>query len=109
MPMAVLFDAKKRTAYFYLKGGIVFMRAAIISAVLERPYETQRPFNDIVSAHNDIIRGRMGIPFGNGTVALISLTVVAKLDRINSFTGKLGRIEGVTVKATIANENIIVE
>ncbi len=85
------------------------MRAAIISAVLEKPSETQRPFNDIVSEYNDIVRGRMGIPFKNSGVALISLTVVAELDRINSLTGKLGRIDGVTVKATVANENIQVE
>jgi len=84
-------------------------RAAIISAILENPQNNQRDFNNIVSEFNDIVRGRMGIPFGQGKIALISLTVVAELDRINSLTGRLGKLEGVTVKAAIAKEGIVLE
>ena len=84
-------------------------RAAIISAILDQPHESQRAFNDLVSEFNSIIRGRMGIPFSNGTLALISLTVVAELDVINNFTGKLGKLKGVTVKASIAREDVHIE
>ena len=84
-------------------------RAAIISAILENPHENQRAFNDIISDYNDIVRGRMGIPFGQGKIALVSLTVVAELDRINSLTGKLGKLNGVTVRATVAKEGVIPE
>ena len=83
-------------------------RAANISVILEQPKETQRQFNDIVSDYNDIILGRMGIPF-EGSVALISLTVVAELDRINTFTGRLGKLPGVAVKASIAREGVNVD
>lgn len=83
-------------------------RAANISVILDHPRKTQRQFNEIVSDYGDIIRGRMGIPF-EGSVALISLTVVAELDHINSFTGKLGKLPGVTVKASIAREGVRVE
>lgn len=79
-------------------------RAAIISAILDEPRQCQQGFNDLVSEYSDIVRGRMGIPFGGGSVALISLTVVAELDEINSLTGKLGKLEGVTVKASVAKE-----
>jgi len=84
-------------------------RAAIISAILDNPQNSQREFNNIVSEFNDIVRGRMGIPFGQGKIALISLTVVAELDRINSLTGRLGKLEGVTVKASIAKDGIVLE
>lgn len=84
-------------------------RAANISAILDDPKLCQRQFNDVVSEYNDILRGRMGIPFGGGALALISLTVVAELDMINQFTGKLGKIPGVTVKASIAREGIRIE
>lgn len=83
-------------------------RAAIISVILEKPQQSQVEFNSIVSKYHEIVRGRMGIPFKNG-VALISLTVVADLDTINSFTGHIGKLAGVTVKASIANESIEVE
>ena len=65
-------------------------RAAIISAILDNPQVSQRGFNDIVSEHNDIVRGRMGIPFGQGKIALVSLTVVAELDRLDWSAWKVG-------------------
>lgn len=84
-------------------------RAAIISAILDNPGESQRLFNDVVSNYSEMIRGRMGIPFGEKKIALISLMVVAELDMINTFTGKLGRLNGVTVKVFIAREDVVVE
>lgn len=84
-------------------------RAAIISIILNDPHNSQRSCNDLISDFSDIVRGRMGIPFDNGKVALISLTVVAELDKINSLTGKLGRLKDTNVKATIAGEDISVE
>lgn len=82
-------------------------RAAIISVILEDPKANQRALNDCVSAYHDVLRGRMGIPFPESAVALISMTVVADLDRINAFTGKLGKLPGVTVKASIAKEDVL--
>lgn len=84
-------------------------RAALISVILEKPQLSQLAFNKLVSQHHEIVRGRMGIPFKNGSLALISLTVVTDLDTINSFTGRIGRLEGVTVKASIASEDLEIE
>lgn len=84
-------------------------RAAIISVILEKPQTSQAAFNKIVSDYHEIVRGRMGIPFQNGKIALVSLTVVSELDTINSFTGRIGKLDGVTVKASIASEGIDVE
>ena len=81
-------------------------RAAIIAVILENPKLNQRALNDAVSEYGDMIRGRMGIPFEEAGVALISMTVVAELDRINAFTGRLGKLGGVTVKASIAKESV---
>jgi putative iron-only hydrogenase system regulator len=84
-------------------------RAAIISVILEKPQETQDIFNNLVSEYHDIMRGRMGMPFKNGRVALISLIVVADLDTINAFTGRLGMIDYVAARASIAGEDIDLE
>ena len=77
-------------------------RIAVISAVLDEPHHCQQAFNDTISEFQGIVKGRMGIPFEEVPVAVISLTVVGSLDEINSLTGKLGRIEGVTVKTAVA-------
>lgn len=84
-------------------------RAGIISAIIENPQKSQQEFNSVISEYSDIVRGRMGIPFGQGKIALVSLTVVAELDRINSLTGRLGKLPDVSVKASIAKEGINLE
>ena len=80
-------------------------KIAVISAILENPREIQEGFNDVVADFRGSIRGRMGLPLENG-ISVISLTVTGDLDDINSLTGKLGNIDGVTVKTAIAKKEI---
>lgn len=81
-------------------------KIAMISAILEEPEKTQEQFNKIVGEYKGIIKGRMGIPFENENVAAISLTVVADVDKINSFTGKLGKIPNASIKTAISKKEI---
>jgi putative iron-only hydrogenase system regulator len=46
----------------------------------------------------------MGIPFEEENIAVISITVLGELDEINALTGKLGNLQGVTVKTAVSNE-----
>ncbi|MEG1003979.1 TM1266 family iron-only hydrogenase system putative regulator [Clostridium sp.] len=80
-------------------------KIAVISAILEYPKECQEEFNNVVSNFRGSVRGRMGIPFEEG-ISVISLTVIGELNEINSLTGKLGNIKGVTVKTAIAKKEI---
>ncbi|MCD7905949.1 MAG: iron-only hydrogenase system regulator [Clostridiales bacterium] len=77
-------------------------KIAVIGAVLENPGKSRQIFNDIVSEYKEIIRGRMGLPMNDKGIAVISITVLGELDAVNSFVGKLGKIEGVTVKAAFS-------
>lgn len=76
-------------------------KIAVVSAILEEPESCQVEFNEIVSSFRGKIKGRMGIPFDEG-ISVISITLVGELNDINSLTGKLGNINGVTVKTAIA-------
>lgn len=80
-------------------------KIAVISAILENPGQCQQEFNDVISMFRGSIRGRMGIPFEEG-ISVISVTVTGEVDEINSLTGKLGNIKGVTVKTAIAKKEI---
>ncbi|AYE33558.1 TM1266 family iron-only hydrogenase system putative regulator [Clostridium septicum] len=80
-------------------------KIAVISAILENPSKCQQEFNEVVATFRGSIRGRMGIPFEEG-VSVISITVVGELNDINSLTGKLGNIQGVTVKTAISKIEI---
>lgn len=79
-------------------------RIAVIGAILEKPHLTQKAFNETVAEFKGIVRGRMGIPFDEEDMSVISLTVLAELDEINSLTGKLGKIDHITVKTAISKE-----
>lgn len=79
-------------------------RIAVVSAVLESPEESQKLFNEIVSSFQHIIKGRMGIPFSEEHIAVISLTVSGTLDDINALTGKLGKLANVSVKTAVSKK-----
>ena len=82
-------------------------KVAVISAILEEPGICQKEFNEVVSDFKEIVKGRMGLPFDEIGLAVISLTVVGELDQINSFTGKLGNIQYVSVKTAISKKEIL--
>lgn len=60
--------------------------------------------NSVLHEYNDIIIGRMGIPYKERGISLISVALDATPDRISSLTGRLGQIGGVSVKAAISKK-----
>ena len=81
-------------------------RIAVIGIVLESPAEHQDSFNSIVSEFGDIIKGRMGLPFNEEGMGVISLVVIAEMDKINSLTGQLGKIPDISVKAAVSKREV---
>ena len=60
--------------------------------------------NNVLHEYNDIIIGRMGIPYRERGISLISVALDATPDRISSLTGRLGQISGVSVKAAVSKK-----
>ena len=58
--------------------------------------------NRILSDHAEIIIGRMGIPYNERNVGIITVIVNGTTDEIGSLTGKLGMIEGISVKSAMS-------
>ncbi len=81
-------------------------RIAVISAILEEPTKIQFDFNKLVSDYKNIVRGRMGIPFHEDNISVISIIVVGTLDEINSLTGKLGNLDNCIVKTSISKKEV---
>jgi putative iron-only hydrogenase system regulator len=79
-------------------------RIAVSGAILEKPRDSQKAFNDTLSAFKVLVKGRMGIPFDEHDMAVISITLQGELDEINALTGKLGNIPGVTVKTAVSSD-----
>lgn len=76
-------------------------RIAVIGIVIE-DINVSEKVNDILHEYGHIIIGRMGIPYKERSVSVISLIVDAETDTISGLTGKLGKISGVYVKAAVS-------
>jgi putative iron-only hydrogenase system regulator len=60
--------------------------------------------NDILSKFGNIIVGRMGIPYRERGINVISLIVDGTTDEIGALTGKLGKFEGISVKSALSKK-----
>lgn len=73
-------------------------RIAAVSIIVEEPASVEE-LNGILHEYAPWILGRMGIPYRDKGISIISLALDAPLDAINAMTGKIGRLKGVTAKA----------
>ena len=73
-------------------------RVALIGIIVEKP-ESVEALNQILHENGRYIIGRMGIPYRDRGVSIISVVVDAPQTVISALTGKIGRLDGVSVKA----------
>lgn len=57
--------------------------------------------NEILSEFGDIIIGRMGVPYKEKKISVITVVADGTTDQIGALTGKLGQIEEVKIKSAI--------
>lgn len=75
-------------------------KIGIIGVVIEE-LSNVRYVNDVLNEYSNLIVGRMGLPYKERGVSVISLIVDGTNDEISALTGKLGRISGISVKSMI--------
>ena len=76
-------------------------RVAVISIIVEEPEQVQT-LNEILHSYSAYIIGRMGIPYREKGISLISIAVDAPQDITSAMSGKIGKLPGVTSKAVYA-------
>lgn len=72
-------------------------RIALIGIIVEN-MEMIEQLNKILHEYSSFIIGRMGIPYRERKVNIISVAVDAPQDVISALSGKLGRLRGVSAK-----------
>ena len=80
-------------------------RIAVISIIVENS-DSVECLNRILHEYGIYIIGRMGIPYRERGVNIISVAIDAPLDVINALTGKIGRLNGISAKAVCSNAQI---
>lgn len=78
-------------------------RVGVVAIVIENiSYAPQ--VNDILHEYSSIIVGRMGMPYKEKGVSVISIIVDGTTDEISALTGKLGKIPTINVKSAITKK-----
>jgi len=76
-------------------------RIAVVGIILEGN-DIAEEVNNVLHSYSDIIVGRMGLPYKERNCSVISIIVDADTDKISALTGRLGKIQGISVKAAIS-------
>ena len=76
-------------------------RVAVI-AIIVREGTQVTALNELLHQYGTHIIGRMGVPYREKGVNIISVAMDAPGDVISALSGKLGRLEGVTAKTVYA-------
>lgn len=77
-------------------------RVAVLAIIVENEANVET-VNELLHEAREYIIGRMGIPYRKKNINVISLAVDAPQSFISELSGKLGQIEGVSVKTAYSN------
>ena len=77
-------------------------RIALIGIIIENPNSIES-LNHLLHEYGNYIVGRMGIPYREKQVNIISVAIDAPQDVINALSGKIGRLDGVGAKTVYSN------
>lgn len=72
-------------------------RVALIGIIVE-DLEAAEKLNALLHEYSQYVIGRMGLPYREKNISIISVVVNAEADVISTLSGKLGMIKGVNVK-----------
>ncbi len=76
-------------------------RVAVMSIIVENPETVQR-LNEILHEYGEYIIGRMGIPYRERKIHIISIAIDAPQDTISTLAGRIGSLKGITVKTAFS-------
>ena len=77
-------------------------RVAVISIILEGNAASVE-INRLLHEAGEYIIGRMGIPYREKNINIISIAIDAPQDVISTLTGRIGRLPGVSTKTAYSN------
>lgn len=77
-------------------------RVAVLSIIVENEASI-RELNRLLHEAGEFIIGRMGIPYRQRGINIISIAIDAPQDVISTLSGKIGRLNGVSIKTAYSN------
>ena len=77
-------------------------RVAVMSIIVE-DMDVVEQVNAVLHEYGEYIIGRMGIPYRARRISIISIALDAPQDTISALSGRIGKMEGVSVKTSFSS------
>ncbi|MGN0682189.1 MAG: TM1266 family iron-only hydrogenase system putative regulator [Oscillospiraceae bacterium] len=77
-------------------------RVAVMGVIVENP-ESVEALNALLHEYSPYIIGRMGVPYREKQISIMSVALDAPQDAISTLAGKIGKLNGVSVKTAYSN------
>ena len=78
-------------------------RIAVMGIIVEN-MESVEKLNFILHDYREYIIGRMGIPYKDKGISIVSIAVDAPQDIISTMSGKIGNLVGISVKTAYSSK-----
>ena len=80
-------------------------RAAVL-AIIVKDGDSVAALNELLHQYSSYIICRMGVPYRERNMSIISVALDAPANIISALSGKVGRLKGVTAKTVYAPESL---
>ena len=77
-------------------------RIAVMGIIVENT-DSVEALNSLLHEYGGYIIGRMGIPYRARGLSIVSVAIDAPQDVISALAGKVGKLEGISVKTAYSN------
>ena len=77
-------------------------RVAVMGIIVENTDSVEQ-LNHLLHEYGHYIIGRMGIPYRARSINIVSLAIDAPQDVISALSGKIGSLDGISVKTAYSN------
>ena len=77
-------------------------RVAVMGIIVENK-ESVEQLNAILHEYGEVIIGRMGIPYKERGISIVSIAVDAPQDTISALSGKIGKLQGISCITAYSN------
>lgn len=77
-------------------------RVAVMSIIVEDA-DSVEPLNALLHEYGQYIIGRIGLPYRERNISIISIAIDAPQDAISALAGKVGKLSGVSVKTAFSS------
>ena len=86
-----------------MAGGSMDTRVAVMSIIVENMEDVEQ-LNMYLHSYGSYIIGRMGLPYRERKINIISIALEAPQNVISALSGKIGSLKGVSVKTAYSSK-----